>query len=52
MMTGREVKDIQSNKGRCFSARFISDFCLEWDAAVQRIKKSGAELGSIVITGK
>ncbi len=49
MMTGAEVRDIQSSKGRCFSAKFISDFCFEWDAAVRRLKRSGAKLGAIVI---
>lgn len=49
MMTGAEVREIQTNKGRCFSAKFISDFCFEWDAAVRRLKRSGAELGAIVI---
>ena len=52
MMTGAEVRAIQTNKGRCFSAKFISDFCFEWDAAVRRLKRSGAELGAIVIARK
>ncbi len=52
MMTCAEVRNIQDNKGRCFSAKFISDFCHEWDAAVRRLKKSGAELNAIVIARK
>lgn len=51
-MTGAEVRSVQGSKGRCFSAKFISDFCYEWDVAVQRLKKSGAELDAIVIVGK
>lgn len=52
MKTGAEVRSIQDSKGRCFSAKFISDFCFEWDAVVQRLKKSGAELDAIAIVRK
>ena len=52
MKTGEEILGIQDSKGRCFSAKFISDFRYEWDEAVQRLKKSGAELDAIVIVGK
>lgn len=53
MLTDAKVSMIQQLKGTAaMSIQFIKDFDREWDAAVARLRDSGADLNKIMLIEK
>ena len=53
MLSEARISMIQQFKGAAtYSIAFIRNFDREWDAVVDNIKNSGADLGKIRITAK
>ena len=53
MLTDERVKLIQQLRGTThFSIPFIKQFDIEWSSAVDRLKRSKANLGKIRLTSK
>ena len=48
-MTGREIRDIQLEKGATFTAEFIKDFDREWTQAVKTVRDSGIDLSMPIV---
>lgn len=43
-MTQKEIREIQFEKGRTFTTKFIKEFDEEWTQVTQGLKESGADL--------